>query len=326
MSTQTKTDTLIRVENLKVFFPVLGGVLRHVVGHVRAVNDVSFDLKNGEILSVVGESGCGKSTLGYATLGLVPPTDGNIEFHGEKLNVKKISSWKPFRKEFQIIFQDPYSSLNPRHTIYEILSEPMIYHGIETRKTAKDAVAELLNKVQLQPDYMFRYPHAFSGGQRQRLGIARAISLKPRAIICDEIVAALDVSVQAQIIHLLLKLKEEMGLALLFISHDLSLVKTISDRINVMYLGRIVEAGSSKEIFSNPKHPYTKALLESIPTLDLSKKPKLLAGEVPSPINLPKGCAFHTRCVHAKEDCKADPFPSLETFPGGRKVACHYPF
>lgn len=297
---------LIEAHNLRVHFPIRSGVFRRISSFVKAVNGVSINLQAGEIVSVVGESGCGKSTLGNALLGLVSITEGSITLEGEALDVNKKSSWKKFRRNFQFIFQDPYTSLNPRHTIYEIVSEPLLVHGIIQRKQARERVGQLLERVGLSADYMNRYPHAFSGGQRQRISIARAIGLNPKAIICDEIVAALDVSVQAQIINLLLELKEELKLSLLFISHDLSLVRYISDRIYVMYLGKMVEIGPTAQVFERPRHPYTQALLDSIPTLDKTKRPALLKGEVPSPVNMPGGCAFHTRCPQVQPRCTAE--------------------
>lgn len=323
----TMPTPIVEVKNLKVYFPVTGGVFRRTVGHVKAVDDVSLTLAPGKIVSVVGESGCGKSTLGNAILGLVTPTAGEIRLDGQDLDISRNSSWQQYRKDFQIIFQDPYTSLNPRHTIFEIVSEPLLVHGLCERKTARDAVAALLEKVGLSPDYMQRYPHAFSGGQRQRINIARAIGLKPKAIVADEIVAALDVSIQAQIINLLISLKDELGLSLLFISHDLSLVRSISDEVYVMYLGRIAEAATAGELFTNPRHPYTRALLNSIPTLDRSRKPALLSGEVPSPVNPPTGCGFHTRCPAVQERCRQDR-PELErTGDGdrGASAACWFP-
>ncbi|MCR9140679.1 MAG: ATP-binding cassette domain-containing protein [bacterium] len=303
---------LVEVKNLKVYFPVSGGIFRRTVGHVKAVDDVSLSLAPGKLVSVVGESGCGKSTLGNAILGLVQPTAGQVRLDGHDLDIQRRSSWDQFRKDFQIIFQDPYTSLNPRHTIYEIISEPLLVHGLCDQKNAQDEVAALLKKVGLSPDYMGRYPHAFSGGQRQRINIARAIGLRPKAIVADEIVAALDVSIQAQIINLLMELKDELNLSLLFISHDLSLVRSISDEVYVMYLGRIAEAGGADQLFTRPRHPYTRALLDSIPTLDRSRKPALLAGEVPSPVDPPSGCTFHTRCPIVQDRCRSER-PELES-------------
>ncbi|MEO7424299.1 MAG: oligopeptide/dipeptide ABC transporter ATP-binding protein [Fibrobacteria bacterium] len=302
---------LLEVKGLKTWFPVTGGVLRKTVGHVKAVNDVSFTIGAGEVVSVVGESGCGKSTLGYSLLGLVQPTAGTLNLAGHSIDIGKPSAWNAYRRDFQIIFQDPYTSLNPRHTVFEILAEPLRAHGLCPAGQLPERVAGLLERVGLSADYMHRFPHAFSGGQRQRIGIARALGLSPKLIVCDEVVAALDVSVQAQIIHLLMDLKAELGLSLLFISHDLSLVKAISDRVLVMYLGRIVEAASAAELFAHPRHPYTAALLESIPTLDRARKPKLLGGEIPSPVNLPAGCAFASRCTRVQDRCRRESPPLM---------------
>ncbi|MDB5105083.1 MAG: Oligopeptide transporter ATP-binding protein OppF [Fibrobacteres bacterium] len=315
--------TLLDVQGLKTWFPVMGGVFRKTMGHVKAVNDVSLSMGKGEVLSVVGESGCGKSTLGFSILGLTPPTEGRLSLAGHPIDIRSPSAWNPFRKDFQIIFQDPYTSLNPRHTVFEMIAEPMRVHGVCASRDLPEMVAGLLRKVGLSPDYMHRFPHAFSGGQRQRIGIARAIGLRPKLIVCDEVVAALDVSVQAQIIQLLLDLKSELGLSLLFISHDLSLVKAISDRVLVMYLGKIVEEAHASDLFVQPRHPYTAALLESIPTLDRGRRPKLLGGEIPSPVNLPPGCAFAGRCPRVQDRCRKET-PVL--FPADRSsAACFYP-
>jgi oligopeptide/dipeptide ABC transporter ATP-binding protein len=334
MTTMTAPDTrpaaqpahgapLLEVKGLKTWFPVVGGVMRKTTGHVKAVNDVSFSMKAGEVLSVVGESGCGKSTLGYSVLGLVQPTAGELSLAGDPIDIAKPSAWKPYRKDFQIVFQDPYTSLNPRHTIFETLAEPMRAHGVCPARELPERIAELLKKVGLSPDYMHRFPHAFSGGQRQRIGIARAIGLKPKLLVCDEVVAALDVSVQAQIIQLLMDLKAELGLSLLFISHDLSLVKAISDRVLVMYLGKIVESAAARDLFSHPRHPYTSALLDSIPTLDRGRRPKLLGGEIPSPVNLPIGCSFAGRCPRAQDRCRKETPELFEA--GASRAACFYP-
>lgn len=314
---------LLAVRNLKTWFPVTGGVFSKTVGHVKAVNDVTFSIGEGEVVSVVGESGCGKSTLGYSVLGLVTPTGGELDLAGKRIDIGAGSSWDHFRKDFQIIFQDPYTSLNPRHTVFEVLAEPMRVHGICPEREMADRVAALLSKVGLSPDYMHRFPHAFSGGQRQRIGIARALCLNPRLIVCDEVVAALDVSVQAQIIRLLMELKSELGLSLLFISHDLSLVKAISDRVLVMYLGKIVEEASARELFAAPRHPYTAALLASIPTLERGRKPQLLGGEIPSPVNLPAGCSFAGRCPRVQDRCRRE-HPTLVPA-AASQAACFFP-
>jgi len=319
----TSGTGLLDVRGLKTYFPVVGGVLRKTLGHVKAVNDVSFSMGKGEVVSVVGESGCGKSTLGFSILGLTLPTEGSLKLAGHELDIRSPASWKPHRKDFQIIFQDPYTSLNPRHTVFEILAEPMRVHGMCSSRELPAAVAAMLEKVGLSPDYMHRFPHAFSGGQRQRIGIARAIGLRPKLLVCDEVVAALDVSVQAQIIQLLLDLKSELGLSLLFISHDLSLVRSISDRVMVMYLGKIVEAAKTEDLFANPRHPYTAALMESIPTLDRARRPKLLGGEIPSPVDLPPGCAFAGRCPRVQDRCRRE-VPALFRA-GASEAACFYP-
>jgi len=314
---------LIEAKNLKVFFPITGGVLQRIKGHLKAVNGIDMDVEEGEIISVVGESGCGKSTLGFSLLGLTPITSGKISLTQKSIDIKKNSSWNPFRKSFQIIFQDPFTSLNPRHTIFRILSEGLLKYNICPRKEVKDGVARLLEQVGLSPDIMRQFPHTFSGGQRQRIAIARSIGISPEMIICDEVVSALDVSVQAQIIQLLLELKKRLGLSLLFITHDLSLVKVISDRVYVMYLGKILETRGTKELFSKPRHPYTQALLESVPTTDRSRRPQILKGEVPSPINLPQGCIFSSRCRYSKELC-GERHPDLIHSNGGQ-TACFYP-
>jgi oligopeptide/dipeptide ABC transporter ATP-binding protein len=314
---------LVSARGLKTFFPVTGGVFLKTQGYVKAVNDVSFDIGPGETVAVVGESGCGKSTLGYSLLGLVKPTEGELSLQGRRVDITRASAWDSFRKDFQIVFQDPYTSLNPRHTVFEILAEPMKVHRLHETRHLRAAVAELLEKVGLDASYMQRFPHAFSGGQRQRIGIARAIGLRPKLLVCDEVVAALDVSVQAQIIQLLLDLKAQLQLSLLFISHDLSLVKAVSDNVLVMYLGKIVEAAPAREIFAHPRHPYTAALLESIPTLDRNRRPKLLGGEIPSPVNLPQGCAFAGRCPRAQDRCRRETPELFEM--GETRAACFYP-
>ena len=319
----SNNEVLIKTRGLKTYFPIKGGVFRRTRGYVRAVDNVNLEIKSGRIVSVVGESGCGKSTLGNSLLGLVKPTAGEITLNEQYVNIRESASWNRFRKDFQIIFQDPYSSLNPKHTIFETLSGPLLVHDVVHKSEIREKVGELLERVGLSPEHMDRFPHTFSGGQRQRVGIARAIGLGPKLIVCDEVTASLDVSVQAQIIELLLKLKEELDLSLLFISHDLSVVKAISDEVHVMYLGKIVESARTTDLFKSPRHPYTRALLDSIPTLDRNKKPAILEGEVPSPANPPSGCAFHTRCLYAQDKCKVEtPEMGVE---GERKFACFYP-
>jgi oligopeptide transport system ATP-binding protein len=314
---------VLETKHLKTFFPVKGGLLHKVRNYVKAVNDVSLEVQEGEIVSIVGESGCGKSTLGFSLLGLTPVTSGEIYLAGKGIDIQNQHSWIPLRKDFQIIFQDPFTSLNPRHTIYRILSEPLLVHKIYTKKQIREGVAHLLEQVGLTADYMERFPHAFSGGQRQRIAIARSIGVNPRLIVCDEVVSALDVSVQAQIIRLLLELRKTMGLTLLFITHDLSLVKAISDRVYVMYLGKILESASTGALFDKPRHPYTEALLNSIPTLDRSRRPKILRGEVPSPVNLPAGCLFQSRCPYGRDIC-GERHPDLASRNNGQ-VACYFP-
>jgi oligopeptide/dipeptide ABC transporter ATP-binding protein len=310
--------TILDARNLKTYFPVKGGIFHNVKQYLKAVNDVSVYVNSAEIVSVVGESGCGKTTLGMSLLGLIPVTSGDIFLDGVKIKIDDPDSWKPFRKDFQIIFQDPFTSLNPRHTVYKILSEPLLLHKIHTRKDIKEGVAQLLAQVGLSQEYMDRFPHAFSGGQRQRISIARSIGVQPKLIVCDEVVSALDVSVQAQIIQLLLELREKMNVALLFITHDLSLVKVISDRVYVMYLGRVVEQADSKALFRSPAHPYTQALMSAIPQIDPSLRANrtVLKGEVPSIMNPPGGCPFHPRCPIAEERCQREEIPFYEVGEG----------
>lgn len=318
------TSDIVTIQNLKTYFPITGGVLSRTIGYVKAVNDVSLRMQRGELISIVGESGCGKSTLGLSILGLVKVTDGSICLDGYVPNIQKPGSWASVRKDFQIIFQDPFTSLNPRHTIYQILSEPLLRHKTATKAAVRSRVAQLMEQVGLSKEYLNRFPHAFSGGQRQRISIARVIGVEPKMIICDEIVSALDVSVQAQIIQLLLNLKRQMNLSLLFITHDLSLVKAISDRVYVMYLGKIVESGPVQSIFKTPRHPYTQALLQSIPTLDRSKRPKILTGEVPSPVDIHEGCVFNTRCAYVQKKCHQK-HPDIRSIDSVHEVACYYP-
>lgn len=324
METNKESRTaLVRVDHLKTYFPVTDGIFRSVVGYVRAVDDVSLSIFSGQTVSIVGESGCGKSTLGNSILGLVRPTAGEISLDGKRLDIDNPAAWDPYRKDFQIIFQDPNTSLNPRHTVFEIMSEPLLVHGLAQRSNVRDYVATALNKVGLSADYMARYPHAFSGGQRQRICIARAAALRPKLLVCDEVTAALDVSVQAQILELLRTLQTEMGLALLFISHDLSVVRSISDTVHVMYLGGIVESSSRVGLFERPAHPYTRALLDSIPTLRPGRRPVALPGEIPSPVNKPAGCPFHTRCPRVDERCRVE--QTKESVVGESLVKCFFP-
>ena len=316
-------NPLLSAKKLSAYFPITGGLMKKTVGHVRAVHEVSLEVNSGEVVALVGESGCGKSTLGFSLLGLTPPTSGEIELLGNPINIHKTSSWKPYRKDFQIVFQDPYTSLNPRLTVFELLSEPLIAHGLVPRLKLREAAADLLRQVGLSPDILDRFPHAFSGGQRQRLCIARALGLKPKLLVCDEVVSALDVSVQAQIVNLLLDLKKDHNLSLLFITHDLSLVRSIADRVLVMYLGNIVETATAGDLFNAPRHPYTRALMDSIPTLDRGKRPKPLEGELPSSSNPPPGCTFAGRCPRAFDRCRVEK-PELVA-DGNRSVACFDP-
>lgn len=320
--------TLLEINKLKTFFPVKKGVFSKVVGHVHAVNDVSIEIQAGETLGLVGESGCGKSTLGKTILQLEKPTAGSIKFEGQEVIGLSFGELKKVRSNMQMIFQDPFSSLDPRMSIEKIIVEPMKLHGIGTERSRKEKAAELLVKVGLSDSILDKYPHEFSGGQRQRIGIARALALKPKLIIADEPVAALDVSVQAQVLNLMNKLQEEFGLTYLFISHDLGVIKYFSDKIAVMYLGRIVELADSNELYRRPVHPYTRALIASIPISDPAKRKKRvpLEGDVPSPINPPSGCAFHPRCPYAKDICKSD-IPSLKSVSSKdqkHQVACHF--
>ncbi|GAA0466835.1 dipeptide ABC transporter ATP-binding protein [Alkalibacillus silvisoli] len=319
---------LLKINNLKQYFPIKGGVFGRTVNNVKAVDDVSFTIYEGETVSVVGESGCGKSTTGRAILRLDDPTDGTIEFDGTDLLSLSKKNMRKMRKDLQIIFQDPYASLNPRMTVRQTLNEAMEIQNVVPKNERNDRIAELMETVGLQPHQADRYPHEFSGGQRQRVGIARALSVDPKLIVCDEAVSALDVSIQAQVLNLLKKFQKDWNLTYLFIAHDLGVVRHISDRIIVMYLGKIVEMGDTKSIFENPQHPYTKALLSAIPVPDPEKKTEriFLQGDVPSPIDPPSGCRFHTRCPFATEKC-AEEIPELrneEYMTGGHQAACHY--
>ena len=322
-------DVLLKVENLKMYYPIRGGVFFRRVAVNYAVDDVSFEIRKGETLGLVGESGCGKSTVAKTVLRLYEPTAGQIIFDGRDILRLSRAEMQSVRREMQIIFQDPMDSLNSRHTVGAILEEPYVIHGLGVRVERRQWIRELLNKVGLQPDAVNRYPHEFSGGQRQRIGIARAIALQPKLLVCDEPVSALDVSIQAQIMNLLVDLQRELGLTLLFIAHDLAVVKHISDRIAVMYLGKIVEVNAAEIVYKKPMHPYTMALIDAIPRPSPGKTRdrKTLPGEVPSPINPPPGCNFHTRCPHAREKCHTD-IPVLrkiqEPVDNGHFVACHF--
>jgi len=319
-------NILLRVENLKKYFPVKRGIFSRVAGYIQAVDGVSFFLRGGEILGLVGESGCGKTTLGRVVLRLLPATEGEVYFEGT--NLMKLSSEKlrSARRHMQIIFQDPFASLNPRMNIENLIGEPLLIHGVASGKEKEKRVCFLLEKVGLEPGYRKRFPHEFSGGQRQRIGIARALALDPKLIVCDEPVSALDVAIQAQIINLLEDLQAEFGFSYLFIAHDLSVIKHITDRVAVMYLGKIVELAETDELYLNPLHPYTEALLSAVPVPDptLERKRIILEGDVPSPINPPSGCRFRTRCVYAGEICKMEE-PLLKEMGKAHEVACHFP-
>ena len=319
------TAPLLEVKGLSKHFPVRGGVLLRKIGDVHAVDDVSFSLEQGQTLGLVGESGCGKSTVGKTLLRLLKPTAGAVLFEGRDLAGFDRKKLKAFRRDVQIVFQDPFESLNTRHTVGRILEEPFVIHRLGSAGERRRWVAELLEKVGLTRDAANRFPHEFSGGQRQRIGIARAIALKPKLIVCDEAVSALDVSIQSQVLNLLLELQREMNLALVFIAHDLAVVKHISDRIAVMYLGEVIETASAAEIYAQPRHPYTQALISAIPQPDPGRRSKriILEGDVPSPIHPPSGCRFHQRCRYAREDCAARA-PRHEAIGPGRSVACHH--
>ncbi|MBR6562883.1 MAG: dipeptide ABC transporter ATP-binding protein [Clostridia bacterium] len=317
-------EVILEVRNLRKSFPIKKTFTGKVTQELIAVDDVSFSLKAGETLGIVGESGCGKTTLGRAILKLHQPTGGRIFFEGQDITDLKSSEMREIRKKMQIIFQDPYSSLPPRSTVGGILSEPVSVHKIVPEDQVKEYVLDLMEKCGLRDYYYERYPHEFSGGQRQRICIARALSVKPKLVICDEPVSALDVSIQAQIINLLKQLQRDMNLTYVFISHDLSVVKFISDKIGVMYLGSMVEFGTKEDIFSNPLHPYTQALFSAIPHPDPDVKMKriILKGDIPSPANPPKGCRFHTRCPRAMDICK-EKAPEYKDYGNGHCAACH---
>jgi oligopeptide/dipeptide ABC transporter ATP-binding protein len=318
-------EPLLRVEGLTKHFPVFRGFFRRRVGTVRAVDDVSFTLGRKQTLAVVGESGCGKTTAGRALLRLVEPDAGHVWFRGKDLPTLGADELRETRRHMQIIFQDPYSSLNPRHTIGQIIGRPLLLHGVcKTDAEAEDFVRALLERVGLQPKYISRYPHEFSGGQRQRIGIARAIALRPEFVVCDEAVSALDVSVRAQVLNLLMDLQDEFGLSYVFVTHDLSVVRHIADDVVVMYLGQIVEKAPRASMFARPSHPYTQALLSAAPEPDPAKRRKriILSGDVPSPMNPPPGCRFHTRCPLAFDRCKIDT-PAPHAVSDGHTVACH---
>ena len=315
---------LLEVRNLKKHFPIKTGILSRTTGDVRAVDGVSFILERGETLGLVGESGCGKTTVGRSILRLIEPTSGQVTFNDQDLLKLDREQMRQVRASLQIIFQDPFSSLDPRMSVGQIIAEPIRNHLKASRAEMRERVAYLMDKVGLHPEQMSRYPHEFSGGQRQRIGIARALALNPMAIVCDEPISALDVSIQAQVINLLVQLQEEMDLSYLFIAHDLSVVEHISDRVAVMYLGRFVELATDRELYQNPQHPYTQALLSAVPVPDpeIHKRKIILEGDVPSPLNPPSGCAFHTRCPECKEVCTHEE-PVFRDLGGGHWIACH---
>ena len=324
MSTNAQQETLLEVRDLKKWFPITGGILSRVVANVQAVDGISFDILRGETLGLVGESGCGKTTTGRLILRLIEPTSGSVKFEGTDVLALRGEEMRRLRRQMQIIFQDPYASLNPRMTIGDIIGEPLEIHGVARGKDKEKRVSDLLERVGLRPAHARRFPHEFSGGQRQRIGIARALALNPKLIICDEPVSALDVSIQSQVLNLLKELQTEFGLTYLFIAHGLHVVKHVSDRVGVMYLGKMVEIADSKELFDSPQHPYTEALLSAIPVPDPTAKREriVLEGDVPSPVHPPTGCRFNTRCPYVMDVCRQVE-PVLTDLGGGHQVACH---
>ena len=315
---------VLEVRDLKKHFPIKKGLLRRTVGHVYAVDGITFTINQGETLGLVGESGCGKTTAGRAVLRLIEPSSGSVKVEGREITGLSKAEMRPYRRQMQIVFQDPFSSLNPRMTAGDIVGEPLLVHGVANRRERAEQVAALFERVGLRAAQMANYPHQFSGGQRQRIGIARALALGPRLIVGDEPVSALDVSIQAQVINLLQDLQRERRLSYLFISHNLAVVEHISHRIAVMYLGRIVEHADTRSIFTRPQHPYTEALMSAVPVPDpaVKRQKKVVQGDVPSPVNPPAGCHFHTRCPYAEPRCKVD-VPLLREIAPGHHVSCH---
>lgn len=320
----TPGNKILEVKGLKKYFPIKNA-LGKTENYVQAVNNVSFDLISGETYGLVGESGCGKSTLGRTVIRLTEPTEGEVRYNGQNIFQLSKSQMRKVRQEIQMVFQDPYSSLNPRMRIGDILEEPMIIHRLGNKDERTNRVFEILEKVGLRPEHGYRFPHEFSGGQRQRIGIARALVVNPKIVICDEPVSALDVSIQAQVINLLKDLQKQLNLTYLFVAHDISVVRHISDRIGVMYLGKLVEEAPTDRLFASPMHPYTKALLSAvpIPNPEIKQQKFHLKGEIPSPIDPPSGCFFHTRCPFATDKCKTE-VPNMREFAPGHKAACHY--
>jgi oligopeptide transport system ATP-binding protein len=317
--------TLIEARHLVKHYPILGGVMLKEVASVKALDDVSLTIARGETLGLVGESGCGKTTFGRAILRLEEPTGGQVYFEGENILAYSPVQMRQLRRKMQIIFQDPFSSLNPRKNVAQIVGQPLAIHGVADRRGREERVAELLEVVGLRPEHLRRYPHQFSGGQRQRIGVARALALNPDLIVCDEAVSALDVSIQAQVINLLMDLQQSFDLTYLFISHDLSVVEHISDRVAVMYLGRLAELADAEDLYRTPLHPYTQALLSALPLPDPRRKRQrtILRGDVPSPIDPPPGCRFHTRCPHIQDICRQQ-VPELQEIRPGHLAACHF--